>query len=251
MTLTRRADGTPRLEGRFAVDDYVARVVTREADATQTEAARALAVVARSYLMNEARREGGCLAIDDISRKQRVSIVAPLRPARAVAGFTSGLVLAGSPVGYHSTTASPRRMSWTDAVAASRAGQPWDAILRRNFPDADLAALHDPTGLPCQRFARAEAWLSERIGRWNRILTRDVPGFEPPPAPRVCLLAHGTPFSEQDRGRIHARDLRTLEDRYTLAHEYLHLGLRHHPSGHDEALVERQARLLIDGETTP
>ncbi|MDR0441750.1 MAG: DUF2300 domain-containing protein, partial [Candidatus Accumulibacter sp.] len=43
-------------------------------------------------------------------------------------------------------------------------------------------------------------------------------------------------------------DLRTPEDRVTLAHEYLHLGLRRHPSGHDEALVERWARRLIDGE---
>jgi uncharacterized protein YfaQ (DUF2300 family) len=42
------------------------------------------------------------------------------------------------------------------------------------------------------------------------------------------------------------RPLATREDRITLAHEYLHIGLRHHPSGQDEAFVEQLARRLID-----
>ncbi|MDR0716240.1 MAG: DUF2300 domain-containing protein [Azoarcus sp.] len=249
LSLSRaREDGRPRIEGRFSLDGYGARVLEREADPRESEAARALSVVIRSYLMNEARRQGNCLVINDSSRAQRVSINPPGAAARAIAGFTSGLVLRGTPVGYHSVTASANRMAWTQAVAASRAGQPWDVILRNAFPAADLGALNDPAGVPCRRFALAENWLAARAPRWHRILQEHLPGFEPPPAPRVCLLAHGAPFSEQDRNRIHVRALKTNEERLTLIHEYLHLGLRRHPAGHDEDLVERWARRLLDGE---
>jgi uncharacterized protein YfaQ (DUF2300 family) len=249
LTLTLEND-TSRIEGRFGIDDYVARVLDREADAQETEAARALSVVIRSYLLNEATTQGNCLRIEDSSRAQRVSVNPPSVAARAVAGFTSGLVLSGAPVGYHTHAAAKNRMAWTDAVAASRAGQPWDRILRQAFPQTDLAALHDPAGVPCKRFSAAESWLAAHAPRWQRLLQRELQGFEIPAAPHVCLLPHGTPFSEQDRGRIHLRALRTREDRITLAHEYLHLGLRHHPSGHDEDLVEQWARRLINGENS-
>jgi uncharacterized protein YfaQ (DUF2300 family) len=79
----------------------------------------------------------------------------------------------------------------------------------------------------------------------NRTLREQIPGFELPPAPQICLLAYGTPFSEQNRNRIHLRALKTLEDRITLAHEYLHLCLARHPSGRDERLIERWARKLV------
>jgi uncharacterized protein YfaQ (DUF2300 family) len=42
------------------------------------------------------------------------------------------------------------------------------------------------------------------------------------------------------------RPLATREDRITLAHEYLHLGLRRYPRGQDEEYVERLARRLTD-----
>jgi uncharacterized protein YfaQ (DUF2300 family) len=237
--------GKPRLDARLGLDDYVARVLDREGDARETEAARALAVVARSYLLNEARVEGNCLAIDDSSRKQRVSPNPPSAAARAAATFTSGLRLASAPVGFHSETPGENRMAWKTAVAASRAGQPWDRILQHAFPTADLVAMHDPAGVSCTPFIEAEAWLAAAALRWQGILERDLPGFEAPPAPKICRLAHGRPFSEQDRNRIHLHRLKSVEDRVTLAHEYLHLGLAHHPSGHDEALVEGWARKLI------
>lgn len=242
-----RPDGHPRIEGRFGIDDYVARVIEREADPKETEAARALSVVARSYLLNEAIKQGNCLAIDDSSRKQRVSILQPGSAARAAAAFTTDLTLRGEPVGYHSTTASKNRMAWTDAVAAGRSGAAWDTILRKAFPKSDLAAMDDPAGIACQRFAEAENWLAARAPQWHRALYPQLPGFDAPSAlPDICLLPYGIPFSEQDRGRIHLRALRTTEDRITLAHEYLHLGLRYHPSGHDEKLIEHWARKLVD-----
>ena len=246
LTLSR-PNGRAHIEGRFGLDDYVARVIDREADAKEVEAARALSVVIRSYLLNEAARQGNCLVIDDSSRKQRVSIHPPSPAARAAAGFTSGLTLRGAPVGYHSTASSENRMAWTDAVRASQGGEAWDVILRKTFPNSDLGAMNDPAGIVCRRFSKAETWLATRTPRWHRTLHQHLPGFDAPSAPpTVCLLSHGTPFSEQDRGRIHVRDLRSPEDRITLAHEYLHLSLRHHPSAHDEKLIEHWARKLID-----
>ncbi|CAL92667.1 DUF2300 domain-containing protein [Azoarcus olearius] len=240
------ADGAPRVYGRFGVDEYVARVLDREADAGETEAARALAVVARSYLFNEARRAGNCLAIADSSRTQRVSPNPPSVAALAVAGFTTELVLRGAPVGYHLDTPGPDRLVWREAVAEARAGARWDAMLRRAFPAADLVAARDPAGLPCDRLEVAERWLAEQVPRWRPQLAA-LPGFETPAPPRVCRLAWGTPFSELDRGRIHVRALHSVEDRITLAHEYLHLGLRHHPASGDENWVEGWARRLVLG----
>ena len=245
LTLSR-PNGRARIEGRFGLEDYVARVIDREADAKETEAARALSVVIRSYLLNEARKQGNCFAIEDSSQKQRVSIHAPSQKARAVAGFTSGLILQGTPVGYHWTTPAENRMAWTEAVQSSQHGEAWDVILRKTFPKSNLGAMSDPAGLPCQRFAEAETWLASNAPRWHRVLYQHLPGFDEPSAlPDICLLSHGTPFSEQDRGRIHVRDIRSIEDRITLAHEYLHLGLRRHPSGHDENLIEHWARKLV------
>ncbi len=248
LTLSR-PNGRARIEGRFGLDDYVARVIDREADARQIEAARALSVVVRSYLLNEAARQGNCLVIDDSSRKQRVSIHPPSPAARAVAGFTTGLTLQGAPVSYHDTVSMENRMAWADAVRASQNGEAWDVILRKTFPKSDLGAMNDPAGVACRRFSEAETWLASRAPRWHRTLYQHLSGFDAPSTlPDICLLSHGTPFSEQDRGRIHVRGLRSLEERITLAHEYLHLGLRHHPSAHDEQLVEYWARKLINEE---
>jgi len=246
LTLSR-SNGQARIEGRFGIDDYVARVIDREADARQTEAARALSVVIRSYLFNEATRQGNCLMIDDSTRKQRVSIHPPSPAAARAAGFTTGLMLQGTPVSYHGTVTAENRMAWTDAVRADQNGEAWDVILRKTFPKSDLNAMNDPTGVTCKRFTEAETWLASRASRWHRTLYQHLPGFDAPSTPpSICLLSHGAPFSEQDRGRIHIRGLRSLEERITLAHEYLHLGLRHHPSAHDEQLIERWARKLIN-----
>lgn len=245
LTLSR-PNGRARIEGRLGLEDYVARVIDREADAKEVEAARALSVVIRSYLVNEAARKGNCFVIEDSTQKQRVSIQTPSRKARAIASFTSGLMLLGTPVSYHQTTPAENRMAWTDAIRSSHNGEAWDVILRKTFPKANLSAMNDPAGLPCQRFAEAQTWLASQTPRWHRVLYQHLPGFDEPSAlPDICLLSHGTPFSEQDRERIHVRDIRSLEDRITLAHEYLHLGLRRHPSSHDEKLIEHWARKLV------
>ena len=64
--------------------------------------------------------------------------------------------------------------------------------------------------------------------------------------PVVCALATGMPYSEQSRNRIYMRPLSSREDRITLAHEYLHIGLRQHPRGQAADYVEQLARRLVD-----
>lgn len=55
-----RESGAPVITGHLGMNDYVARVVEREGDLAEPQAARALAVAARSYLVQHATRDKGC-----------------------------------------------------------------------------------------------------------------------------------------------------------------------------------------------
>ncbi|HTT41116.1 MAG TPA: DUF2300 domain-containing protein [Burkholderiales bacterium] len=235
---------TPVIWGRLALSDYVARVVDREADARLTHAARALAIVARTWLTQNAPFEAGCFRVADSSRTQRVSPRAASRPARDVSLFTDGLVLDTRAV-YRLDQPTPGVLAWTEAAAQSRAGQTYDAILAAAFPGASLAPASGER--QCRRLPEAEAWLTRMLPRWRRQLSRE-PGFEAlEQPPTVCALDYGNPYADAQRLRIHVRELRTREDRISLAHEFLHLTFRYHPRGSDEAFIEQLARALTDG----
>jgi uncharacterized protein YfaQ (DUF2300 family) len=238
-------DGVPSISGRFPVNEYVARVVEREGSAEPVQAARALAIAARSYLIQNAHFEGGCWHIADSTRTQRVSANPPRDAALAAAWFSDEMVLKGVAVRYHHDAAGTDRLSWRDAVAQARAGRSFDSILAQAYPRATIAALNGAE--ECSRLDEAERWLAQAAGMWRTRL-RNVPGFEAPdPSLKICALADGNPYSDQQRLRIYVRGWRSLNDRLTLAHEYLHLALRFHPNGADEAYVERLARQLIEG----
>lgn len=235
----------PRLRARLSMNEYVARVIDREGAAREPEAARALAIAARSYLAQNARFEAGCWRIADASRTQRVSPSPASEAALAAARFTDELVLAGAPVQYHRDRPAPNRLAWSEAVAQAQAGTRFDTILARAYPEAALASLGGRA--ECRRLEAAEAWLARASGAWARRL-RSEPGFEPLGDPvQVCALADGHPYADQARLRIYARDWTSREGRLTLAHEYLHLAFRFHPSGADEAYIERLARRLLEG----
>jgi uncharacterized protein YfaQ (DUF2300 family) len=243
LSLSNRS-GAPKLQARLTLEDYVARVVDREGDARETAAARALAVAARTWLLSNSAQDDGCFAVADDSRAQRVSPNEPSLAARAAAAFTDGLVLVGMPVRYHRDQAAPGVMSWADAVAASRAGVGFQAILRKAYPQAVWAG----TGrlADCEPLPEAAAWLREREQRWRARL-REHAGFEPHAAQmQVCRLALGAPHSDMRRLQIRLREWHSREGRVTLVHEYLHLAFRHHPRGADEAFVERLAQQLVD-----
>ncbi|WP_374328127.1 DUF2300 domain-containing protein [Azonexus sp.] len=235
--------GRPVIRGRFTIEDYVARVIDREGSAAQPQAARALAVAARSYLVQQANFANGCRSIADDSRRQRVSPNPPSAAARAAARFTEGLVLQ-TPVRYHRDKAAPQVMSWRRAEALAASGQRFDAILADAFSPAAFGGIGH--GTDCARLADAEAWLAGRGVTWARAL-RPEPGFETPERITVCALGTGHPYADEGRNRIYVRDWMSAQGRLALAHEYVHLAFRFHPSGEDEDFVERTARRLDAG----
>ena len=236
---------SPAISGRFGLNEYIARVIEREGDGIQAQAARALAIAARTYLIQNADFASGCWRIADSTRTQRVSPNPPGRAALAAAWFTDALVLEGAPVQYHQHRAGENRLSWQDAVTQAQTGWSFEQILRAAYPRASLMALDGSR--ECRRLAAAEDWLNAAAARWHRRLAREA-GFEAlKTPPQICALAAGRPYADQQRLRIHARGWRTLDERITLAHEYLHLVFRFHPNGADEEYVERLARRLIEG----
>lgn len=236
-------DGAPQLVARLDREEYVARVLQREASATPAEASRALAVTIRSYLLQNAAQRGECLSIDDSSQRQRVAPRPATAEMRAVAAFTDGLVLAGSPVTYHSEQSGPAKLSWQDAQAQASNGLRFDAILARAFPRASLSAWSNPQAA-CQPLPAAEDWLRKQRREWRPQLETE-PGYEELQRFAVCQLESGRPYVDRERQRIFVRGLYSLQDRLDLTHEYLHLAFQAHPSGQDEGFVESLARRLL------
>ncbi len=244
LRLDRDDTGKLHIAGRFGMNDYVARVVEREGDTAEPQAARALAVAARSYLVQNAGRERGCYAIDDSSRTQRVLPRPPQAASRNAADFTDGLVLAGAPVQFHHDRAGPGRMSWLDAKAAAARGLGFDAILARTWPQATLTSFASPLAGDCEPVLGARDWLAREAPLWARRLAGE-PGYETPELPAVCEVSAGRPYADAGRNRVYIRRLRSDDDRIALTHEYLHLAFAHHPRGLDERFVEQTARRLI------
>lgn len=245
LMLLQEKGGRPQLRGRFGVNEYVARVLDREANANEPEAAKALAIAARTYLQQNAVTVAGCQQIADSSATQRVSPSPATPAALAIARWTDQLIVDGVTVRYHSNQASEGTMAWSEAVRQAKQGKHYDELLAAAYPGGALSTFGN-TGARCRRLAQNEDWLARSVPRWQRVLLREA-GYEAPPqAPLVCALQSGAPYSEQSRNRIYMRPLATREDRITLAHEYLHLGLRRHPRGQDEEYVERLARRLVD-----
>ena len=246
--LEQTAQGSPVIWGRFAEPEYVARVVDREGDARYPQAARALAIAARSYLQQQASHQGDCLQLDDSSRFQRVSPHAPSPAALNAARSTDRLTLHGIEVQYHSDKPQANRLSWQQAVDWDRAGLDFTAILARAYPAATLTLGDSQQAADCPRLADAQSWLQHQATRWQARLQGE-PGFEPPAQPlSVCLLPQGRPYADKQAQRIYVRPNPSLDGRIALTHEYLHLAFAHHPHGEDEAYIEDLARRLVRGE---
>jgi uncharacterized protein YfaQ (DUF2300 family) len=222
----------------------VARVVEREGDTSQPEAAKALAVAARTYVVQHGSHDHGCLRIDDSSSTQRVLPRAPTAAARHAADLTDALVLTGVPVQYHHDKAAPGQMSWLAAKASAQTGLTFDAILARNWPQATLTSFQSPLSGDCIAVAGAQAWLQRNALLWARRMD-GAAGYETPDLPAVCAVREGRPYADAQRNRVYVYRLQTEEDRIALAHEYIHLAFQHHPRGLDETFVERTARTLI------
>src|SRR5262249_4033035 len=234
---------TPRAQS--GLNDDAARVSDGEAAPTPVEAARALAMAARSWLGQNADRRLVCWDVADDSRAQRVAPNAPSQAARRIAGWTDGLVVRGAPVTYHRSAGAHNTLAWLDAVERAGAGLTFDEILAAAYPDRRLATRHGAGRGECERLRAVERWLTVRAVAWRERLEAEQ-GYEPPRQPvAACRLMHGRPFAEAERNRIHVRGIASSDERITVAHEYLHLVFRFHPRGVDEAFVERLARELV------
>ena len=236
----------PTIWGRLNQDEYVARVVDREGEAQQRQAARALAVAARSYLLQEASHQGSCLQLADSSRYQRVSPQPPSRLAQEAARATAGLALSDVAVRYHSQKSAPNRLSWQQAVAWQQEGLDFVAILARAYPQSHLQLAGSRSATACQPLTSSQFWLQHNQSLWRKRLQQE-PGFEPV-TPRLCLLKQGRPYADKQQQRIYVRPSPNQEGRIALTHEYLHLAFAHHPSGEDETYIEQLARSLVRGE---
>ena len=117
-------------------------------------------------------------------------------------------------------------------------------ILREAYPDAALVARHDPEAAACRPLPEAAAWLAREQPRWQRSLAGEA-GFRAPTSVQLCRLDRGRPHAVAGLDRIHVAGIRSLEDRLTVAHEYLHLAFDGHPRARDEAFIESRARALL------
>lgn len=231
------------LTARLDREEYVARVLQREATPEPVEAAKALAIAIRTYLLQNATRSGDCLKIDDSSSRQRVAPRPATGEARTIAAWTSDLVLAGSSVTYHSDQAGPDKLAWQQAVAQANAGQRYDAILLHAYPRASLSRWDNPVA-SCEALPAAQAWLKNQRRGWRSRLEGEV-GYNEVSTFAVCRLAFGRPYVDRERQRIYVRGVLSLQDRLDLTHEYLHLAFDAHPNGQDETYIEGLARHLL------
>ncbi|MGH8477203.1 MAG: DUF2300 domain-containing protein [Methylococcales bacterium] len=234
---------TPHLQARLDREDYIARVLDREAAAVPEEAAKALAIAARTYLLQNGTESGSCLHIDDSSHSQRVAPRPATAAARRIADWTADLVLAGTPVTYHRSEGGRSRLSWERAKEQAASGWRYDAILANAFVHANLARWDNPR-VNCQALPNAQQWLHKQMPLWRERLDRE-PGYEETREFMVCRLLAGKSHVDRSRRRIYVRNLLSLQDRLDLTHEYLHLAFEAYPSGQDEHYVEDLARYLL------
>ncbi|QYY81378.1 MULTISPECIES: DUF2300 domain-containing protein [Pseudomonas] len=232
-----------KLIARLDREEYVARVLEREAKPEPTEAAKALAVAIRTYLLQNATRNGDCLSIDDSSNRQRVAPRPASAESRNIAAWTADLVLAGSTVTYHSDQPGPDKLAWQQAVEQANAGQRYDAILLHAYPRASLSRWDNPVA-SCEALPAAQDWLQKQRRGWRPKLESET-GYNEVSTFAVCKLAFGRPFVDRERQRIYVRGVLTLQDRLDLTHEYLHLAFEAHPNGQDETYIEGLARHLL------
>jgi len=232
-----------KLVARLDREEYVARVLEREARPEPAEAAKALAVAIRTYLLQNATRNGDCLSIDDSSNRQRVAPRPASAESRNIAAWTADLVLAGSTVTYHSDQPGPDKLAWQQAVEQANAGQRYDAILLHAYPRASLSRWDNPVA-SCEALPAAQDWLQKQRRGWRPTLESET-GYNEVSSFAVCKLAFGRPFVDRERQRIYVRGVLTLQDRLDLTHEYLHLAFEAHPNGQDETYIEGLARHLL------
>ncbi|MES2943656.1 MAG: DUF2300 domain-containing protein [Pseudomonadota bacterium] len=243
--------GAWQLSARLTLDEYVARVIDREGAAEPAQAARALAVAARSYALARADRAGGCWRIADSTATQRVSPRPASAAARAAAWSTAGFVLQApngdTPGQYHLSRSGPGVMSWQSVLAGARSGLPFNTLLAHAYPQAMLVTAQAHLRAGCVQLPQVQTWLQGQIAQWQRQLLTQA-GYRQPAAIRVCQLQQGRPHAAEASQSIYVQGIASTQQRVAAVHEYLHLAFARHPRGQDEAFIESLARQLLGVE---
>lgn len=231
--------------GKFDLNEYVARVMDREIETEPAEAAKAFAILIRTYLLQNAAKNRGCFRIADSSRFQRVSVQAPTAAAANLSYWTDALILTGrKAVTYRSDQKNSESFSWARAKKLAEDGCYFDEILKIAYPGSGIGVMDIRENADCEQLPRIESWLRLKAEKWHRYLM-SLPGYEPVENIEVCRLKSGNPYSDSQKNRITVRSLETEEDQISIAHEYLHLVFKNHPSGTDENFIEDTAKILI------
>ena len=110
-----------------------------------------------------------------------------------------------------------------------------------------LLALAATPEQECVRNPDIETWIVRQRPLWESRLSRE-PGYEAPASPQACMLNKRRPYSDPDANRMWVAPIASVNDQVSVIHEYLHLALRHHPHGRDEAYVENLARELVEDD---
>ena len=239
-----------RIRARIRLEEYVARVIDREVAADPEEAARAFAIVIRTYLFqrNQNRKPGvdSCLQAEDSSHFQRVSPTSASRRARSISRWANGLILNGiENLRYHSNKAGPDVMAWTVAKDRALSGLNAKEILSSFYPSGLLESGSRAESYACVPNKPTASWLANQVPRWRKRLIQ-LQGFEDPAGIKVCYDRPRI-FSHLEALEIYVPRVMTRNDEISVAHEYLHLAFRHHPRGLDENFIETHARNLVEG----
>lgn len=233
------------IDGRMNITSYIARVLDREVSSRYQSAAEAFSIVIRSYLKERAQKISGCYHVIDSSKFQRVSANIPTEESIAISSKTSGLILnnAGS-VRYHLNRDGKNMISWLKAKGLDLLGKNSQEILKSFYPNSQIVYFSDRYSSSCGTIGKANRWLKEKTPKWHKVLVRH-PGYERPDSFKVCKLNSGAPFANKKTNEIFVRGFDGFENQYSIAHEYLHLAFKYHPTGNSERDIDRIAKKLV------
>ena len=248
VSLSRNDNGELQISGTFDVNEFVGRVIDREANPYPVEAARAFGIVARTYLLQNAKRSSGCYLAEDSTAAQRVSANPPTAEALKVATWSDKLILNGpTSVRYHKNKMSKDTLAWSQAVLLANQGSRFEEILRSSFPSMRVGVEQGRSSFNCERLGAVEKWIKSRVKKWTMRMS-PVAGYTEPKQFEVCKSMDHQPYSDSDRNVIFMRYDGDIEDQITAAHEYLHLAFKFHPNGLNENFIEEKAKELVLSE---
>ncbi|GHL34427.1 hypothetical protein ECZU26_52520 [Escherichia coli] len=232
--------GKLKLQSHLDREEYVARVLDREAKSTPPEAAKAMTVAIRTFLQQNANREGDCLTIPTVAPR---SVFLLRQRPRGANDDRGRRILSMRAIRFIIMAVALPKGRFRRQATASGAGERYDQILAFAYPDNSLSRWGAPRS-SCQLLPKAKAWLAKKMPQWRRILQGET-GYNEPDVFAVCRLVSGFPYTDRQQKRLFIRNFFTLQDRLDLTHEYLHLAFDGYPTGLDENYIETLTRQLL------